>query len=191
MTRLAIMLAVGLAGPVLADETRQLSSHVHGVSTLTIAAEGDDLLMTLAAPGADIVGFEHPASSDADRDLIRAALEDLSNPLELFALPPAAGCRVTAAEVVLVGDLGFADDHDHDHDHDHGAHDHDGDGHTEFTAEYRLTCADLRAIDRLEVGYFDLFDQAQEVSVQVAGRRGARAFEAARGGGALDLGGMF
>ncbi len=95
-------------------QTRELDAHQHGHGALNIAFEGASVAMELEVPGADIVGFEHPAESDADRALIDAAIAQLAKPLELFAMPAAAGCTVTEANVALLGE----DDHD-EHGDDH------------------------------------------------------------------------
>lgn len=140
MKSVAPTLAVlALATPALAEETRQLDAHVHGVGELNIAIEGETVAMELHVPGADIVGFEHAAESEEDQAKVAAALETLTSPLALFALPEAAGCAVTeaAAELEIEGaedhdDHGH-DDHDHDdHGHeDHAEDEHDEDGHDE------------------------------------------------------------
>ena len=111
-------------------QTRELDAHQHGHGALNIAFEGASVAMELEVPGADIVGFEHPAESDADRALIDAAIAQLAKPLELFAMPAAAGCTVTAANVALLGEDDHdehgddhkdehADDHKDEHDDDH------------------------------------------------------------------------
>ena len=115
------ILAAGLAQA----ESRELDAHQHGHGTLNIAFEGSSVVMELEAPGADIVGFEYPAESAEDRALIDAAIADLAKPLELFVLPSAAGCTVTAAAASLVGEDDHDEhgDHDGDHDDDHAKHD--------------------------------------------------------------------
>ena len=236
-----------------ASETRELDAHVHGVGTLDIAVEGDAIVMAFEAPGADIVGFEHPPESDADKAAIEAALETLGDPLAHFRFSQAAGCRMTAAQVVLVGleddhedhhgddhedhheshhgedhhehdhedahddDHGHAhedhahdghahddhahDDHAHD-DHAHGeAHDHDaehdhaheteGGHHTEFSAEYELTCTNVQAIDGMEFPYFAAFANAKELDIRIVTDQGAKAFEVERDAPKLDLRGLF
>ncbi|MEP5152475.1 DUF2796 domain-containing protein, partial [Planktotalea sp.] len=90
------------------DETRQLEAHEHGVGTLNVAFDGDQIAMEFEAPGADIVGFEYKAESSEDLAKIEGALATLEQPLDLFALPQAAVCRVAEAHAELVID----DDHD-------------------------------------------------------------------------------
>lgn len=110
------------AAPAIAQEHRELDAHEHGVSTLELAIEGDRLEMELRAPGMDIVGFEHAASSDDDKAAVEAALASLSQPARVIALPEAAGCSAieTEAEFEIEG-------HDHHEDHEAHAHEHDDD----------------------------------------------------------------
>ena len=196
-------------------ETRQLDAHQHGHGALNIAFEGTTIAMELEAPGADIVGFEHPAESDEDRALIAAAIAQLAKPLELFGLPADAGCTVIAANVSLIGgdeheeghddhhgdeerahddhedhdDRDHADGHDEDH---HGEHaDHEGEeGHTEFHAEYAFTCSDPAAVDEISFTYFSLFPNAEELDIQMISDKGAKGFEIGRDEPVLPLAGM-
>jgi len=240
--KLPLMLAL-LATPALADDTRQLDSHEHGVGALNIAVDGQAVAMELHVPGADIVGFEYEATSDEDKAAIQSALATLSKPLDLFVLPAAAECSVTQASAALEGDE-MHDDHDHeeghddhddhahddhddhdkehddhdhekheddhahddhdDHDHEkeHDDHDHDdhaehddhddhdhaeGANHTEFHAEYLLTCAHTEKLGKIDFAYFPTFENALELEVQVVTSSGAKAFEVERGNPTLDL----
>jgi len=197
-----------LASPSLADETRQLDAHEHGVGELNIAIEGSAVAIELHAPGADIVGFEYAAQSAEDREAIEAAVAMLARPLDLFVLPTAAECTVTRASAELEGE----GEHEHDEDRagghdDHGDENHgdehhgdeghaeehheDGESHTEFHAEYLLTCADPASISEIGFAYFDAFPNARELEVQIVTGSGAQAFEVERNAPRLDLRGMF
>lgn len=82
-----------------------------------------------------------------------------------------------------------ADAHGEEH-HDHDAHgDQGGEGHTEFHAEYALTCADPAAVQSLDFGYFAQFPNAAELMVQVISEQGAKAYEVSREDPRLDLSG--
>lgn len=218
ITRLILPLVPAvLPVSAMAEGTRSLDAHEHGSGVLNIAFEGNTIAMEVEAPGADIVGFEHAASSDEHRALIEAAVSDLARPLDLFVLNGAAGCSVVSASVELHGDEG--DDHaDHDDDHakedghdDHDGHaheaeeghddehhdghaDHDdekGAEHSEFHAEYELKCSDPSAVDKIEFAYFDRFPNALELQVQIVSDKGAQAHEVERDEPVLDLQGMF
>lgn len=189
------------ASVAAADETRQLDAHVHGVSALDIAIDGSTVAMELHAPGADIVGFEHAASSAEDRDAVAAAVAALARPLDLFVLPAAAGCTVIEASASLE----IEDEHDgHDHeehavhdDHEEGDHTHDETAetseatHSEFHAEYTLNCVDPSEITEITFAYFDTFENAEEIEVQIVTASGAQAFEATRDAPSLGLASLF
>ncbi len=198
---------LALASPVLAEETRQLDSHEHGVGELNIALDGTTISMEFHAPGADIVGFEYEAESAEDRASIDAAVAKLAKPQELFVLPAAAECTVVQASAELESEEEHDEHHDehddhadgdkHDDDHDeHAEDDHDHEehaeaSHTEFHAEYVLNCATPSAIDEISFAYFDAFENARELEVQIVSDSGAKAFEVERDQPTLDLRGMF
>lgn len=197
-----------------AEEKRQLGSHEHGVGALNIAIDGKTVAMEFTAPGADIVGFEYEATSEDDRAAVDDAVATLARPLDLFVLPDEAACSVTQASAELESEGehdGDHDDHDehadHDadkHDDDHAGHDHSHDehshddhedhadkaSHTEFHAEYTLTCANPEALTSITFAYFDTFENARELDVQVITGAGAQAFEVERDTPTLNLQGL-
>lgn len=189
------IIALVAAMPAFAQETRSLGAHEHGVGALNIAIDGALVAMEFRAPGADIVGFEYAAESDADRAAITAAIGLLRAPLDLFVLPAAAGCIVTEADADLEGGMADDDhdDHDHDHDHEDDGHDDHSDedheaGHTEFHATYLLTCDDPEALSGISFAYFETFPNAREVEVQLITSSGAQAFEVERASPTLEFG---
>lgn len=177
-----------VATSVVAETTRELDVHEHGVGELNIAIDGDTVAMELHAPGADIVGFEYKATSAKDREALDTAVAMLAKPLELFVLPAAAKCSVTKASVGLE----INDDHD-DHGHKDQAEgdDHAEASHTEFHAEYLLTCGNTDALTKFDFAYFSTFENALELEVQIISASGARAYEVERDRPSLDLRGMF
>ena len=149
---------------------RELAAHQHGHGFLNIAIEGSTMWIELETPGADIVGFEHPARSDADKAAIADATARLGDPVGLFGIPSQASCTLETVTVSPVGyGLGMDDDHDTDSDHDaHDEHANEEESfHAEFYAEYSLQCADPAAITSLIFTYFDVFPGAEEVQVTV------------------------
>lgn len=203
------LIALIVAFPAFAEDARELDAHEHGVGTLDIAIDGMTVAMAFEAPGADIVGFEYAAASDADHSVIDAAMVTLGAPLDLFVMPDAAGCAVVEARAELEGhgeehhddhtdeehddhvDEGHDNHTDEDHDEhaDEGHDDHaDEAGHTEFHAEYTLTCDAPDALSKITFAYFEAFPNAQEVEVQIINAAGAQAFEVMRDAPVLDLG---
>ncbi len=203
-----------LATPAFAEQTRALEAHEHGIGALNIAVDGETVAMEFHAPGADIVGFEYEATSAEDRAAIDDAVAILAKPLDLFVLPSAAACNVVQASAALESEEAH-DEHGHDdhaeadgHDHDeHGhedhadAEDHDEHGHddhaeaeashTEFHAEYTLACGNPDALTGIEFAYFETFENARALKVQIVTSAGAQAFDVTRDDPMLDLRDMF
>ena len=179
-------------GVAQGHQQRDLGAHEHGVGTLDIAVEGTDIAMELRAPGADIVGFEHPATTDDDRARIDAAIDTLETPQDVFRWTDAAQCDLVHAEATL---LGAEEEHyahgGHHHKHGHSDHSsaeqHDHGTHTEFHAEYRFSCVDPSQIRQINFGYFALFPNARLLEIQLISDQGSRGFEVSREAPVLDL----
>lgn len=213
MRRLPILCALSLAAASTAalaqSGHRQLGAHEHGAGTLNIAVEGSRVSMELEVPGADIVGFEHAATTDEQKAQLAAAKEKLNNGLSLFRLPNAAGCRLIESEVdYATEDHGAvhsedeagesAADHRHDHDHghhdgdshatdDHGTqhdHDHDHDHaaaeHAEFRVAYSIECEAPSTLGEIAFDYFGIFENAERLEVNVVTDKGQTSLEATR-----------
>ena len=72
-----------------------LSAHEHGVAQLNVALDGNSLELELHSPAMNLVGFEHKAQSDQDKKAVEMAKQQLANPITLFGIPAAAGCKVS------------------------------------------------------------------------------------------------
>lgn len=154
-------------------QSRHAGSHEHGKGTLNIAIEGKLILMELEAPGADIVGFEHPAKSAADRNAIKNAKTILSNADRIVTLPGSAGCDLERANVDLLREelsSGEAEDH------------------TEFFATYQFGCADPDKFSELVLPYFGAFPNAQELSIQLITRKGSARYDVGRNSPTVKIG---
>ena len=174
----------------VAESVRQLGPHQHGHGSLNLAVEGQTVQMALEVPGADIVGFEYEATTAEDRAKVQAAEEKLAQPLALFVLPRNAGCKVTSAKVVIARES----ETDHDaHEHEENAHA-EADGHeaehSEFHAEYALTCSNVAAITTISFPYFDAFPNSEELAVTLITEKSQEAFEVNREHALIDIRGM-
>ena len=103
----------------------QQSAHVHGIATLNLAMEGDELEIEFVSPAGNIVGFEHEAVTAAERRAIRDAIKQLRKGNELFDLPLAASCSLQVAEV----EHGHGEEEKREDGHGHDAEHDDGDEH--------------------------------------------------------------
>ena len=168
------------AANAAAAAERDLDAHVHGVSKLNVAVEGETVQMELIAPGADIVGFEHAPESPQDKAAVTAATWTLEDGAGLFVFPREAGCRLIEAKI----ESGLLED-DHAEEKAHGneeAHgeEHAGEedeAHAEFHARYRFSCARPDRLSHVDVRFFERFPSGQELEVQTISPRGQSAQE--------------
>jgi hypothetical protein len=174
-------LAVAHAHEEHDHEHGSLGAHEHGVGRLNAVLDGQALELELDSPAMNLVGFEHTATTAADKAKVAAVRKQLENPLALFNLPKAAGCVVSSQELnsPLFGDKPEAD-HDDEDDHDHdakgGEHHHD---HSEIHAHYQFTCATPTALSNLDLSQvFKTFPATQKIQVQLIGPSGQQGVDA-------------
>ena len=181
---------------VLAEESRQVDKHEHGVGELNIAIDGSLAEFEFMLPGADIVGFEYEAKSDEDLAKIENALLVLENYENLFALSKNSKCVLADLDYHLSGEE--HDEHaDEEHDEEHADEEHDEhadeehdehadeeheehadeESHTEFYAKYSFKCDNIKQLDKVEFSYFKTFPNSSELEVQFVSDVGSNAFE--------------
>ena len=200
MKRLLVVasLSLPLATAALAGEKhRQLDAHEHGHGELSIAIDGNKVVMELESPGADIVGFEHKAKTKKQRTALANAKKMLRKISNVVTLPEAAGCALTKAKVefhVEGDDHGHKKHgHKHKHKHSHGKHkkaEKKEETHAEFHAEYALTCKSTAKLTELAFPYFKNFKGAEELEVSIAGPKSQKKFEVERDDTSLSLTGV-
>lgn len=162
-------------------------AHEHGVADLRIAVDGATVLVEFDSPLANLVGFEHAPRDAAQRAALASLAGRLHEPQGLLSLPAAARCEPVAIEIEVPGhedEHGHGHDHDkHGHDkHDHGhAHDH-ADEHADAFAAWEFRCANIDALDVVELRLIEAFPTIRALRVNVAapGGQSSRRVSAAR-----------
>nr|WP_314477849.1 DUF2796 domain-containing protein [uncultured Pseudomonas sp.] len=152
-----------------------LGAHEHGVAKLNVVLDGNALELELDSPAMNLVGFEHAASSDADKAKVAAVRQQLEKPLQLFSLPVAAGCKEDQQELEspLFGDAPKADDDGDEHEHEHGHQ------HSDIGAHYQLTCANPEKLAQVDLTpLFKAYPATQKINVQLIGPNGQKGVEA-------------
>ena len=178
-------LAVAHAAAEHDHEHGSLGAHEHGVGRLDAALDGKTLALELQSPAMNLVGFEHAATSDADKAKVAAARALLEQPLALFNLPKAAGCVVENQE--LESPL-FADTPDADDDHDKDAKDEHHHDHSEIHAHYQFTCATPDALKTLDLAnIFNSFPATQKIQIQLIGPSGQQGVDVTAKAAALKF----
>ena len=161
-------LAVVHAAQAHDHEHGSLAPHEHGVGTLNVALDDNTLELDLASPAMNLVGFEHAATTDADKASVAAAKARLENPLTLFNLPPAAKCVVEAQELNSplfdpAPEEGASKAKTEHH-------------HSDVEAHYAFTCAEPGQLKNLDLGtFFKTFPGTHTFKVQLIGPNGQQA----------------
>jgi hypothetical protein len=177
-----------------AQAHREHGPHEHGVGSLNLVVDGNVVEIELESPAADIVGFEHAPTDDAERATLDRAVATLKNGGRLFGFPAAAGCRLTRSSVnaSLLGDEPAAEaDHEEHGDSPATESDHDAghahETHADLDAEYRFECRDAARIGPVEVRLFEAFTGTQRLRVQYATAKGQGAVELTAASARIDL----
>lgn len=140
---------------------RQHDAHVHGQATGTLAMDETRWELTLALPGFNVVGFEHPPRTPEQSALLSDAL-DYFNQQPWLGFNPESGCQITDTDVQS---MGFEDPQDnHQHHHDHGS---DHDGHARMEIKVSGECDRMDALTRLSMKLFDAFPNNEQVMIAV------------------------
>ncbi|MFT3956649.1 MAG: DUF2796 domain-containing protein [Piscinibacter sp.] len=147
---------------------------MHGAATLDVAVEARRLTIALDTPLDGLLGFERAPRSDAERRAAEQAVATLRTADTLFAIDPAAGCRLVSVELVSaalkLGPAAAAKD----------------DGHADLEAEFNFDCA--RAPAFVEVGLFKAFPRIARLDVQTATAAGQRKLSLTRAAARIELG---
>ncbi|MBA1203105.1 DUF2796 domain-containing protein [Pseudomonas capeferrum] len=154
-----------------------LDPHEHGVASINAVLEGNALELELDSPAMNLVGFEHAASSDADKAKVESVRQQLEQPLTLFGLDKDAGCRESANELKspLFGKAPTAKAESHGHD---GSHEHEHQ-HSDITAHYKLTCSSPEKLAQIDLApLFKAFPTTHKINVQLIGPNGQKGMEA-------------
>ncbi|QUJ67771.1 DUF2796 domain-containing protein [Photobacterium sp. GJ3] len=176
----------------------QHEAHVHGQVELNMAQDGDDLLLEITAPAADVIGFEHPPETDAEQKALKDAILKLNRPEALLTLNASAGCQMhehqishTLSDHTEKHEHENHSDHDHDEHHDHDGHNHDEHAHEhhdhddhdqhehaehgEFSLQYTYHCDNIDKLNTLTLKWFSQFPATEKVQLQAITEKGQQA----------------
>ncbi len=176
-------------------ETRHHGAHVHGMAKLNIALDGNELLLELTSPAANIVGFEHAPGTEKEKHAVHEAVELLEDGEKMFSFTAGAECRLHEARVIsdMTGEHHDEEDRDRkEHGKPHKGHDDapkkhghqdeehienhteephgQGDVHSEFQVTYHFECGNPDRLKSVDVLLFSAFPGFEEIEVQLLTR---------------------
>lgn len=152
----ALFLLVSALPPTTAHAlaARQHGPHVHGTTTVDIALEEGELQITVMAPGANMVGFEHPPHDVAEHQQLETVLESLRAPAAWLRPADQAQCTVLDVAVQVNG-------------YDEKAVHPDDAGHAHIEARYRYRCIQSDVLDHIDIHLADRYPGTRRVVVNV------------------------
>ena len=165
---LSLLAAASLPSAAHAQHTH--GAHEHGAAELTVALDGQALVIELISPLDNLVGFEHAPANDTQRAALVEAGRLLSDADAMFALPVAAACRFEHADIESPWPMAAMAPAAGQAGHAH-AHPTRGD-HEEAVVTYRYTCAQPAALQQIEVRAFARFPRLREIRAEHATARG-------------------
>jgi hypothetical protein len=155
-----LMLLAPVVSPALAHE-----AHVHGVGKLDVAVDGNTLSLHLDSPLVNLIGFEHAATSAADRQAASNMAKTLRDAGKVFITTAAAGCSVTSVQLVsaaidpaLLGEPAATGKSATHADHD---------GHADLDADFIFHCNAPDRLQNINVKLFDAFKGFVSIDVQL------------------------
>ena len=164
--RVALACAAGLAMAALAAPPARAQmqpaahAHVHGIASVDIAVDPAAISITMSSPLDNLIGFEHPPHTDAERAAAQSAVAVLRDGAKVFAIDPVAGCRLESVELSSAAlGVGHPDASEAEA------------GHADIDGTYQFACRAPQLAQFVDVGLFQ-FPHMQKVTAQVAGPRG-------------------
>ncbi|MDC9724726.1 MAG: DUF2796 domain-containing protein [Gammaproteobacteria bacterium] len=144
------------------EPVSDLDAHVHGLSELTLAIEGNMLEIQLKSPAMNLLGFEHKAHSKDDIASVENVLLQLSEAELLFSFSD-GHCALTDSDIDVSSVLDSDDTHGHEAEH----HDHENeDNHSDIIAHYHYNCESVANLSSITVALFDVFPGIEKIQAQ-------------------------
>ncbi|OIN13976.1 DUF2796 domain-containing protein [Oceanisphaera psychrotolerans] len=153
--------------------------HEHGFGRLSLALDQQQLVLELLVPAADVVGFEHAPTDEAEQAQLTDALKRVQQADTLFHLSEAAACQLNTSRVLEEDtDAHELEEHADEPEHKHGHHEnehadehhhehHDDEpGHNDVLVQYRYRCQQPLALNRLSTTLFEQFPSLTRVELQ-------------------------
>ena len=156
----AFAAALLAAAPFLPAEAQQQHAHVHGQIKLDVAVDGPTVVIDMASPLDNIVGFERAPKTDAEKKTVEDAVAQLRAADKLFIIDPAANCKLGPVDLrsAALG-LGKPDANEPE-------------GHADLDATFSFNCTNAAAARFIDLNLFSVFKGLRLVDSQIASAQG-------------------
>ena len=175
-----MVMAVGAlaSGSVLAA-----GAHVHGEAELDVVVDGDAMLIELAGPAANFVGFEHAPANPQQHAQVAQAEQRMRDAAGLFVLSPTQVCELEQMHLDSPFAQAGAEAHEehgeheqaHGHEHEREQGEEHEQAHSDYRLEYSFRCSGRP--EAIELGLFAQFPALHKLEVRYITERGQGAAE--------------
>jgi len=168
----ALGVALAMLSPDMGDaaEKRRHEAHTHGVAEVNIAIDGSKADVEFRAPAESVMGFEHEAKSESDKQKRDAALQTVQTKMnQMVVFDPKLSCKFSEVKTAIVEEKGEPGKTQPDK----SAHGHKDQKktaeHREVRATFSAACDKALAGSRVTFGVHKTFPAIGEIKVQVLG----------------------
>ncbi|GAA0681245.1 DUF2796 domain-containing protein [Marinobacterium maritimum] len=144
--------------------------HQHGAAQLDMVIEPPLMAISFSSPLANLTGFEHRPSSDAEQQSWDDTLAQLQRAEELIQLSAEADCSLSRVDLHLPFTAKSriqSNEHEHEHEHEHAHDDVSQNSHADLMAEYQYLCANSPALKVLQLPLMQRFPAIELLEVQM------------------------
>lgn len=127
---------------------RHHGAHVHGMATLDVVMDGQELMMHLKSPLMNFAGFEHQPETEQQKAIYQDMLQQFEL-IDTMLEVQGASCIVESIEV----EDAFATPDEIEH--------------AELEASYFLRCESPQNITGLKINLFDFYNRLEKLQVQM------------------------
>ncbi|RZL86778.1 MAG: DUF2796 domain-containing protein [Variovorax sp.] len=154
---LAMLLA---SAPLAAMAQAAVHAHVHGQLKLDVTVEGPTVVIEMASPLDNFVGFEHAPKTGAEKKSADEAVAQLRAADQLFKIDPSANCKLGPVTLRSAA-LGLGKDAP-------GA----TEGHADLDGTFAFNCTNAAAAKFIDIGLFTAFKGPRQIDAQIVAPQG-------------------
>jgi len=137
---------------------RHHGAHVHGMATLDLVMDGQELMIHLQSPLMNFLGFENQPETEQQKAIYQDMLQQLEM-LDVLLTVEGSTCLAESIEI------------DEPFDHPDEA------GHADLDVSYFLRCEQPDKITGLKINLFDMYNRLETLQVQMVLPKGQQQLE--------------
>ena len=145
-----------------ANETNNLGVHVHGLASIRLAIEKNNVVMELQSPSINFLGFERQPKKKSEIDHINR-VESMLESAQIYKFI-GSNCNLIKSnfELQTVSSHKLpTESHGHDHETDDVEN-----SHREIMVYHQFICGNTKTLKALDVFLFDEFPQVEKINAE-------------------------